>query len=252
MWGLTATDLPLIGWYVLVLVFLEGLLSADNALVLAVMVRHLPRAEQRRALRYGIWGAFIFRLIAVLLSSVLIKFWLFKLIGGLYLVYLAIAHFVTAFVQRGHQGAEAEETGGPNQTSPSKQFGRGFWGTVISVELVDLAAVAMSDDLPDRFGDKWKLAVVYIGGILGILTMRFVAGYFILLLDRFRGLANGAYFLVAWIGLKLVSSGLSAGGVLSEEMPPQLFWLVMLIIAVASFVFSPRSSDPKRDEETST
>ena len=88
--GLTVTDLPMVGWYIMVLVFLEGLLSADNALVLAVMVRHLPRVEQRRALRYGIWGAFVFRLIAVILSSRLIEYWQFKFVGGIYLVYLSI------------------------------------------------------------------------------------------------------------------------------------------------------------------
>src|SRR5262245_4318761 len=78
MWGVQLSDLPLIVGTIFTLVFLEGLLSADNALVLAVMVRHLAREEQRRALRYGIWGAFGFRLIAVLLSAVLLHFWQFK------------------------------------------------------------------------------------------------------------------------------------------------------------------------------
>ena len=81
-------------WYIGVLVFLEGLLSADNALVLALMVRHLPRPEQRRVLRWGLWGAVGFRFIAVLLSAVLLKFWIFKVLGGGYLLYLAIKHFL--------------------------------------------------------------------------------------------------------------------------------------------------------------
>ena len=75
---MAVADLMLVAGTVLTLVILEGLLSGDNALVLAVMVRHLPREQQKRALRYGIWGAFGFRAIAVLLSSVLLKFWLFK------------------------------------------------------------------------------------------------------------------------------------------------------------------------------
>src|SRR3954452_16030717 len=95
MWGIQLSDSPLIMGTIVTLVFLEGLLSADNALVLAVMVRHLPREQQKRALRYGIWGAFGFRLIAVLLSTVLLKFWLFKVIGGGYLLYLAAAHFLS-------------------------------------------------------------------------------------------------------------------------------------------------------------
>jgi len=248
MWGLTVSDLPMVGWYVMVLVFLEGLLSADNALVLAVMVRHLPRIEQRRALRYGIWGAFVFRLIAVILSSRLIEYWQFKFVGGIYLVYLSIRHFLTVMAHRGHHHEPGSEVDCPNPIS--KQYGRGFWGTVISVELADiafsidsiLAAVAMADELPDRLGNSWKLAVVYIGGILGILTMRFVAGYFIILLDRFRGLANGAYVMVAWIGIKLMSGGLYDRQLIPEEMSATIFWSVMLVIAAGSLLVNPRQS----------
>lgn len=238
MWGLEAADLPLMLGTILTLVFLEGLLSADNALVLAVMVRHLPRDQQKRALRYGIWGAFGFRLIAVLLSSVLLKFWLFKVVGGAYLLYLAAAHFLS----------REEDV----HDRKSSRFGSGFWGTVASVELADIAfsidsivaAVAMADSLPDRFGPNWKLAIVYIGGILGIVTMRFVAGYFILLLERFHGLAVGAYALVAWIGLKLVLSGFHYAGYISIEMNEWLFWGGMLLIVVLSLIIKPKNAHP--------
>src|SRR6478752_1355037 len=98
---------------VLWLVFLEGLLSADNALVLAMMVRHLPKPEQKRALRYGIWGAFAFRLIAVLLAKILLGLWYLKVVGGLYLLYLSLAHVLS----RGHEEGK----------SPRGRFGSGFW-----------------------------------------------------------------------------------------------------------------------------
>src|SRR6478672_1406451 len=94
MWGITPGDIPLILVTVFTLVLLEGFLSADNALVLAVMVRHLPKEQQKRALRYGIIGAFVFRLIAVVLSAMLLRFWHFKVVGGLYLLYLAVSHFL--------------------------------------------------------------------------------------------------------------------------------------------------------------
>ena len=95
MWGLTAADLATILLTVGSLVLLEGLLSADNALVLAIMVRPLPPLEQRRALRYGIWGAFVFRFIAVILGSYLIRFWWLKVVGGLYLlIWIAGRHFL--------------------------------------------------------------------------------------------------------------------------------------------------------------
>ncbi len=234
MLAIVAADVPLILGTVLMLVLLEGLLSADNALVLAVMVRHLPKDQQKRALRYGIWGAFVFRLIAILLSSLLLRFWHFKVGGGLYLLYLSAAHFMS--------GAEGEES------TKSTRFGKGFWGTVVSVEVADiafsidsiLAAMAMAVSL-ERLGENWKLGTVYLGGILGIITMRFVAGYFIILLDRFSGLAAGAYVLVAWIGLKLIGSGLhDYREDLPLEMPEWFFWGGMLLIVAASLVYKPR------------
>ncbi len=226
------SDVPLIAWYIGVLVFLEGLLSADNALVLALMVRHLPKREQRKVLQWGIWGAILFRVVAVGLSAILLKFWIFKLIGGGYLLYLAIRHFLQS--DTGHEAA------GDGRRSK-------FWGMVVSVVLTDiafsidsiLAAVAMADEFPARFGDNGKFFIVLAGGVLGIITMRFVVRYFVILLDRFPGLAQGAYVLVAWIGLKLVVSGLHSGEIIPFHINDWVFWSVMLLIAVFSFVIRP-------------
>src|SRR5947207_11922665 len=75
------------------LVALEGLLSADNAMVLAVLVLGLPKAQQRKALRYGILGAFAFRSLATLLAVYLITLVWVKLLGAGYLLYLSFQHF---------------------------------------------------------------------------------------------------------------------------------------------------------------
>jgi YkoY family integral membrane protein len=237
--GLVITDVPLIFWYVAVLVFLEGLLSADNALVLALMVRHLPKQDQRKVLQVGIWGAIGFRIIAVMLSAILMKFWIFKFLGGLYLLYLAASHFI-----RGDHSND-------QQPSPDHKprWSQTFWGTVTSVTLTDiafsidsiLAAVAMAESFPERFGANGKLGIVFVGGVLGIITMRFVVRYFLVLLEKFPGLAQGAYFLVAWIGLKLLSSGLHDGEHIPFHMPEWLFWTGMATIGALSFLLGSRT-----------
>jgi predicted tellurium resistance membrane protein TerC len=95
--SIEGADLLTIG----LLVLLEAALSADNALVLAVLVLPLPRKQQKKALQYGIAGAFAFRLIATLSAVHLIHMEWVKLVGGLYLLYLPIKHFVH------HQGHSA-------------------------------------------------------------------------------------------------------------------------------------------------
>src|SRR5690349_12191816 len=75
------------------LVALEGLLSADNAMVLAVLALGLPKPQQRKALRYGIAGAFAFRTVATLAAAYLIRLGWVKLVGAGYLLYLSYRHF---------------------------------------------------------------------------------------------------------------------------------------------------------------
>jgi YkoY family integral membrane protein len=242
-------DVALIAWYIGVLVLLEGLLSADNALVLAVMVRHLPKNQQRRVLFYGIWGAVLFRVLALSLSSILLSLWYCKVIGGGYLLYLALAHFLWHRDSGPSDGQSADPTSRPNR------WLRGFWGTVTSITLADiafsidsiLAAVSLADGFPDHFGNRGKLFIVFTGGVLGIITMRFVVRYFLILLERFPGLEEGAYYLVAWIGLKLMISGFYSGKFIKFHIPEWLFWLVMVLIAAASLLIRPRTKKTDGD-----
>src|SRR4029079_9992727 len=106
------------------LIALEGLLSADNAMVLAILVLGLPKAQQKKALRYGMLGAFAFRAIATLLAAFMIRLGWVKLVGAGYLLYLVYRHFV-----RGESRA-------PRTGQPKAQAWMGlspFWATVVKV-----------------------------------------------------------------------------------------------------------------------
>ena len=186
-----ATDL----FTVVLLVILEGLLSADNAMVLAVLVLGLPRHQRQQALRYGIIGAFVFRIAATVFAVHMIQLSLVKLIGGAYLLYLPYTHF------RGAQSAQARRT--PPKAMPWLGMSA-FWATVVKVELTDivfaidsiLVAVAMSP----------KLWVILTGGILGIVMMRLVIGQLLTLVQRYPALVDGAFIIIAWVGIKLLVS----------------------------------------------
>ena len=110
--SLHAVDLLTVG----TLALLEGILSVDNALVLAILVKDLPAKTRNKALTYGIVGAFVFRFIALLFAAKLMGWMIFKLLGGGYLIYLAMKHMF--FFQK----ADA------HQTSP--RVSRSFWMTV--------------------------------------------------------------------------------------------------------------------------
>ena len=216
---MTAADLVTVA----LLVALEGLLSADNAMVLAVLVLGLPKAQQRKALRYGMIGAFAFRSIAILLAAFLIRLGWVKLFGAGYLLYLVYRHF------RGSADS------GDRRKPPPATAWMGltpFWSTVVKVELTDivfaidsiLVAVAMSP----------KLWVILAGGILGIVMMRLVIGQLLSLVERYPPLVDGAFVIIAWVGIKLLLEYLHVEGYVAFEIPKWLsLGLIVVIFAIA-------------------
>ena len=214
---------------------LEGLLSADNAMVLAVLVLGLPKARQRQALQYGIFGAFAFRSIATLLAAYMIRLGWVKLGGAAYLLYLAAHHFL----QEG--GSDGRRTPPPAKA----MFGlSAFWATVVKVELTDivfaidsiLVAVAMSP----------KLWVILTGGILGIVMMRLVIGQLLAIVERYPPLVDGAFVIIAWVGIKLLIEYFHSQGYIDFEAPKWLSLGMIVVIFGIAFLYAQREEKRKR------
>ena len=198
---------------VLQLIFLEGILSIDNAAVLGAMVSRLPDDEPipwpaslqrfgRRvnrlfgkqrlaALRVGLLGAYVGRGAMLFITSFLIENPWIRFIGAAYLIRLGLNELGDT-----SPGVDTEEEKQENLQKAS------FWSVVLTVELMDLvfsidnviAAVALSKEI-------W---VVMLGVAIGILTMRFAAGIFSYAVEREPILKPAAYILVLNIGLQLI------------------------------------------------
>ncbi|NTV82427.1 MAG: DUF475 domain-containing protein [Chlorobaculum sp.] len=184
------------------LIVIEGLLSVDNAAVLATMVLDLPPQERPAALRYGIFGAYLFRGLFLAFAASLVSIWWLKPFGGLYLLYLVWSWWNS----RG-----ATDAGSRNNEKRNNRLYRfvagwlgPFWATVVFVEMMDIAfsidnvfaAVAFTDNL----------ILVCTGVFIGILTMRFVAYGFIRLMEEYAFLESCAYIVLAVLGLRLTFS----------------------------------------------
>jgi YkoY family integral membrane protein len=175
------------------IIILEIVLSIDNAAVLAAMVKELPKEQQKKALTYGIAGAYVFRGLALLFASVLIKLVWLKVAGGLYLMYLAYNALSTNV-----------EQGGESKMTIKIPFLSALWSTIVAIEMMDLvfsidnvfAAVAFTPNL-------WLIC----GGVfIGILAMRFATTKFVKVLEKNPILERVAYWVIGALGLKLVSS----------------------------------------------
>lgn len=174
--------------------FLEMILSADNAVVLGLIVAKLQENLRKKALYIGSISAFFIRALTLLLISFLIQYRWIQALGACYLIYLSIRYFYKRKQSR----------------APSLER-MGFWKVVILVELFDiafaidsiLAGVAFIST-GDGHVDYSKIWIVYVGGMIGLLGIRYAAHLFSHLMERFPRLESQAHFMIGWIAIRLI------------------------------------------------
>lgn len=240
-------------WVFIILIGLEGLLAADNALVLAIMVKHLPEKQRRKALFYGLAGAFVLRFGSLFVISFLVDVWQVQAIGALYLLFISIKHLIDKATNK-------------DQTKMPKEGGSGFWMTVLKIEFADmafavdsiLAAVALAVTLPASglftIGslDGAQFIVIFAGGMIGVIIMRFAANMFVNLLNKRPGLEVAAFVIVGWVGLKLGLLVLAHNeiNIISEQFAHStlvkiIFYSGLVVIALTGWFLS---GEPKEEE----
>lgn len=246
-------------WTLLVLIGLEGLLSADNALVLAVIAKHLPGKQKKKAIDYGVYMAFAFRFIAIFLITFIADLWEVQAIGAAYLIYLGAKHVYDNYFSKKDKHEDEQKD----------KAGSGFWPTVFKIGVADiafaidsiLAAVALAISLPPtpfpKFGgmDFGKFAIIVLASLAGIILIKFAANWFVKLLEIRPGLETTAYLIVGWVGIKLAVITLAHEdiGVLPHTFPHSLgwtitFWGILLAIAIIGWFVSGKNGKAKQQK----
>jgi YkoY family integral membrane protein len=199
-------EAPLI---LLVLVALEAVLSADNAIALAAIAAGLEDSQlQRRALNFGLVAAYILRVTLILTATWVVQFWQFELIGAAYLLWLVYEHFTS-------ETEDDDRHHGPRFTS--------LWQVIPIIAVTDLAFSLDSVTTAIAISDKTWLVI--IGGTIGVITLRFMAGLFIRWLKEYAYLEDAGYITVGFVGLRLLVRAIRP-----ELVPPE--WLMIAAIAL--------------------
>lgn len=206
------------------LVIIESLLSVDNAAVLATMVMDLPVKERGKALKFGIWGAYIFRGLAMIFAAVLVKIWWLKPLGGLYLLYLVYDWY------RGNDGDEESIDKSNNWLYKFTVGAIGnFWATVCMVEIMDMAFSI--DNVFAAVAFSPNIILVCTGVFIGIFAMRFIAQWFVKLMEKYSFLETSAFIVIGILGIKLLLS-------LLEHFYPDSAFSALLASHVADVAIS--------------
>ncbi|MCC5622464.1 TerC family protein [Nostoc sp. CHAB 5715] len=202
----------------LILVLLEALLSADNAIALAAIARGLEDKElERKALNFGLVVAYVLRITLILTATWVQQFWQFELLGAAYLLWLVFQHFTS-------QEGEDDHHHGPRFDSLLQAIPViAFTDLAFSLDSVT-TAIAVSQE-------KW---LVLTGATIGIITLRFMAGLFIRWLDEYENLEDAGYVTVALVGLRLFLK------VVNDNLVPPEWIMIAAIFLILGWGFSKR------------
>ncbi|MBD2412504.1 hypothetical protein FACHB389_07305 [Nostoc calcicola FACHB-389] len=202
----------------LILIFLEAVLSADNAIALAAIAQGLEDKElERKALNFGLVVAYVLRITLILTATWVQQFWQFELLGAAYLLWLVFQHFTSEEGKDDHHH-------GPRFNSLLQAIPViAFTDLAFSLDSVT-TAIAVSQE-------KW---LVLTGATIGIITLRFMAGLFIRWLDEYENLEDAGYITVAFVGLRLLLK------VVNDNLVPPEWVMITAIFLILGWGFSKR------------
>ena len=198
-----------------ILITLELLLSADNAVALASLTKSLSKPEDRsKALNIGISISLVFRILLIVLSSFLLKYVFIRLFAGLYLIYLFIANLFSNY--RGNDNSTIKYSESSNN--------RNFFKVVILLSITDLAFSIDSITTAVAISDQYILIV--IGAVIGVIALRFTSEIFLRLLEYFLRLEMAGYIAILIVGIKLILNTL-----IQENVLPDYYFYILILIS---------------------
>ena len=211
-----------------VIVSLELVLSADNAVALASITKKLNNIDlQKKALNVGIFVALLLRIIVILTAQFFLNFWPVKLLGGLYLISLSLSKFISI-----NQNESNEKEYIKDSDSNSSLL-----SVILLLAVTDLAFSIDSITAAVAISDQFLLVIT--GAIIGVIALRFTSGLFIRWLDIYVNLEKAGYIAVAIIGVKLIMQLILYDFVI----PEYLFFLFMLCLFLWGFSNRENSFD---------
>jgi len=203
-----------------VIISLELVLSADNAVALASITKNLNNIElQKKALNVGIFIALLLRILVILTAQFFLNFWPVKLIGGLYLLSLSISKFL----------ATKDNDSIIDDSNRNNNSNTSLLNVILLLALTDLAFSIDSITAAVAISDQFLLVIT--GAIIGVIALRFTSGLFIKWLKVYINLEKAGYIAVAIIGIKLILQLLLYNFVI----PEYLFFLIMLCVFLWGF-----------------
>ena len=154
------------------IIFVNILLSGDNAVVIALACRNLAQRQRRQGIFWGVLGAIVLRIVLTFFAMSLLAYPWLKLIGGALLLWIGVK-LIT------------QDDGGDHKVKASDRLMTAVW-TIIVADLimsldnvVGVAAAAKGNGLLIVFGLVTSIPIVIVGSQI---IMRLIARFPVLVL----------------------------------------------------------------------
>jgi len=182
-----APDLPGVLTQVLEIVWIDVILSGDNAIVIGLACRNLPERQRRLGIALGTGAAMLLRLLLTAVIIEVLQLPFVRLVGGLLLIWIAIK---LALQQQSEK----------NMSLAESVF------AVIRIIVIADAVMSLDNMLAIAAAAKGSILLVLFGLALSVPLIIFGATLLSGLFGRFPGLIWAGVALIGYIGGELIGA----------------------------------------------
>ncbi|MFH5926472.1 TerC family protein [Roseomonas xinghualingensis] len=190
------------------IMWLNIILSGDNAVVIGLAAAGLPPSQRGKAVLFGVIAAAVLRIVFSLVAQQLLALWWIDIIGGFALLYIAW-NFLKEL--RAAQYEEAVEGGA--------HHGKTLMAALWQIILADMS-MSLDNVLAVAAVARGNMTLLVVGLSISIVMMGLLGGLLARILDRYRWIAYLGVALIAYIGAQLLWEGLmTANATLTLGLP---------------------------------
>lgn len=210
---------PAIGWEIFEIIWINILLSGDNAILIALACRQLPQHQRRWGVFLGALGGVILRVVFTLIVVELLGVPLLKAVGSLLLLLVAIKLLI-------------------DETEPSDVKAKpNLWGAVMSIIMAD-AVMSLDNVIAIAAAARGSARLIIFGLVLSVPIVMFGAGFLLKALERFPLLVWAGAALLGWVSGEMMASDIIVSSYLSNYIDHHALERSLSMIGASGVVIS--------------
>ncbi len=184
------------------IIFIDIIMAADNAIIIGLIAANFAPKNRKQIIMYGVFAAFLFRIMFALSATYLFQFPMIKIIGGALLVWIVNDLRQDLF-------GEKKKIKSPTKASKEPSFVEGMYKVIIA----DLT-LSFDNVIAVVGAAKDNLSLMIFGLFLSVILIGAIATYFAEYIQKNKWIGYVGLFVILIVAMQLIIGGLDDYGVL--------------------------------------